>query len=241
MRQHLNARKMTSLWFNRVHQLKRSTQNCWQLFGSDQLPGYMKFNDLWTFNGRSWSKILSDAPWEVRSGLCAVILPNKILGIFGGNGRYVQEPWPPMGIHVPCYALRFFNDMCDQWWCIRQFLYNIIYTEYIYTYIYMCVCRVHLWNHKCICEHPICLFPVVISCGLGCRGKWPTRPAKEMYNDVWSLHLNSSHVPAQLIVWSWQSLQQRDEEKNWKNMRELLVWKNWFKCYACFNQIHVWF
>ena len=119
MRQHLNARKMTSLWFNTVHQLKRSTQNCWQLFGSDQLPGYMKFNDLWTFNGRSWSKILSDAPWEVRSGLCAVILPNKILGIFGGNGRYVQEPWPPMGIHVPCYALRFFNDMCDQWWCIH--------------------------------------------------------------------------------------------------------------------------
>mmetsp|Transcript_19517 Transcript_19517/g.31767 ORF Transcript_19517/g.31767 Transcript_19517/m.31767 type:complete len:326 (-) Transcript_19517:33-1010(-) len=73
---------------------------------------YMKFNDLWTFNGTSWSKILSDAPWEVRSGLCAVILPKKVLGIFGGNGRYVQE----------------------------------------------------------------------------------------MYNDVWSLHLNSSHVPASTLI-----------------------------------------
>ena len=83
----------------------------WFTFDQQQIPGYMKFNDLWTFNGTSWSKILSDAPWEVRSGLCAVILPKKVLGIFGGNGRYVQEPWPPIGIHVPSYPSRSFNIM----------------------------------------------------------------------------------------------------------------------------------
>ena len=98
--------------------------------------------------------------------------------------------------------------------------YLILYLQNIF--IYVCVCRVHLWNHKCICEHPICLFPVIISCGLGCRGKWPTRPAKEMYNDVWSLHLNSSHVPAQLIVWSWQSLQQAGRGKELKKYERIV-------------------
>ncbi|CAK9031298.1 unnamed protein product [Durusdinium trenchii] len=54
---------------------------------------YKKFNDIWASNGTTWTEILADAPWGPRSGLCSAILPTKVLGIFGGNGRYVQEPW----------------------------------------------------------------------------------------------------------------------------------------------------
>jgi len=51
---------------------------------------YEKFNDLWSFNGSQWTQVLSDSAWAPRSGLCAVLLPSG-LGIFGGNGKYVQD------------------------------------------------------------------------------------------------------------------------------------------------------
>eukprot|EP00438_Fugacium_kawagutii_P014830 Skav234804 [mRNA] locus=scaffold69:461712:469404:- [translate_table: standard] len=63
--------------------------------------GYRNFNDVWACNGTTWTQIPAASPWQPRTGLCSVVLPTKALGIFGGNGRYVQEPWRDLFNRVP--------------------------------------------------------------------------------------------------------------------------------------------